>query len=267
MGSSASESAESTGPPARIGLTTYVERAQQGVWDVPAAYLQYQYVESVTRVGGLALLLPPQPVSAAAVDAVLDSVDGLVLTGGKDVDARLYGEQPHVEADEPRTERDAWELALLRGALDRDLPVLGICRGAQVLNVALGGTLEQHLPDALGEDNHRAGPGRFVSRAVRTVPGSRLASILGEEAAASCYHHQAIAKLAPDLVASGHAEDGIVEALEKPGEPFVVAVQWHPEETLDDVRLFHALVEAASPGDRARRDHDQDQDSNERQAS
>ena len=237
----ASSASESNRPAARIGLTTYVERAQQGVWDVPAAYLQYQYVESVTRVGGVALLLPPQPVGAAAVDA------------------RLYGEQPHAEADEPRTERDAWELALLRGALDRGMPVLGICRGAQVLNVALGGTLEQHLPDALGEDNHRAGPGRFVSRTVRTVPGSRLASVLGEEAAASCYHHQAIAKLAPDLVASGHAEDGIVEALELPGDRFVLAVQWHPEETLDDVRLFHALVEAA-----AGRGQDKD---NERKAS
>lgn len=255
----ASSASESNRPAARIGLTTYVERAQQGVWDVPAAYLQYQYVESVTRVGGVALLLPPQPVGAAAVDAALDSVDGLVFTGGKDVDARLYGEQPHAEADEPRTERDAWELALLRGALDRGMPVLGICRGAQVLNVALGGTLEQHLPDALGEDNHRAGPGRFVSRTVRTVPGSRLASVLGEEAAASCYHHQAIAKLAPDLVASGHAEDGIVEALELPGDRFVLAVQWHPEETLDDVRLFHALVEAA-----AGRGQDKD---NERKAS
>ena len=240
-----------------VGLTTYVERAQQGVWDVPAAYLQYQYVESVTRVGAVATLLPPQPVSAEAVDAVLDRVDALVLTGGKDVDARLYGEQPHAEADEPRTERDAWELGLLRAALDRDVPVLGICRGAQVVNVALGGTLEQHLPDALGADTHRAGPGRFVGRTVRTVPGSRLASILGEEAAASCYHHQAIARLGPDLVASGHAEDGIVEALELPGERFVVAVQWHPEETLDDVRLFRALVAAV-------RDT---QDQKERQAS
>lgn len=236
---------ETSARPAVIGLTTYVERAQQGVWDVPAAYLQYQYVESVTRVGGVALLLPPQPVSAAAVDAVLDGIDGLVLTGGKDVDARLYGELPHAEADEPRTERDAWELALLRGALDRALPVLGICRGAQVVNVALGGTLEQHLPDAMGgADDHRAGVGRFASRTVRTVAGSRLASIVGEEVGASCYHHQAIAKLAPDLVASGHAEDGIVEAVELPGERFVVAVQWHPEETLDDVRLFQALVEA-----------------------
>jgi putative glutamine amidotransferase len=245
-----------TGRPVVVGLTTYVERAQQGVWDVPAAYLQYQYVESVTRVGGIATLLPPQPVSAEAVDAVLDRVDALVLTGGKDVDARLYGEQPHAEADEPRTERDAWELGLLRGAVDRELPVLGICRGAQVVNVALGGTLEQHLPDAIGEDTHRAGPGRFVGRTVRTVPGSRLASILGDEAAASCYHHQAIARLAPDLVASGHAEDGIVEALELPGERFVLAVQWHPEEILDDVRLFRAVVQAA-----------RDQDENERKAS
>jgi putative glutamine amidotransferase len=258
--------------PVVVGLTTYVERAQQGVWDVPAAYLQYQYVESVTRVGAVATLLPPQPVSAAAVHAVLDRIDALVLTGGKDVDARLYGEVPHAEADEPRTERDAWELGLLRGALDRGMPVLGICRGAQVLNVALGGTLEQHLPDAMGgADDHRAGLGRFAGRTVRTVPGSRLASILGEGAGASCYHHQAIAKLAPDLVASGHAEDGIVEAVELPGERFVLAVQWHPEETLDDVRLFHALVEAAAPGGRAPRHAqeppDRDHENEEQEAS
>jgi putative glutamine amidotransferase len=234
-----------------VGLTTYVERARQGVWDVPAAYLQYQYVESVTRVGGLAVLLPPQPVTAEGVETVLDLLDALVLTGGKDVDARLYGEAPHAQADAPRTERDAWEVALLRGALDRDLPVLGVCRGAQLLNVALGGTLVQHLPDVTDADAHRAGPGRFAGHTVRTVPGSRLASIVGESAVASCYHHQAIARLAAGLVAAGHAEDGILEAVEVPGARFAVAVQWHPEETLDDVRLFRALVEAArQPADR-----------------
>lgn len=241
---SASDTGHQGGPV--IGLTTYVEPARQGVWDVPAAYLQYQYVESVTRVGGVAVLLPPQPVTPGAVDAVLDRLDGLVLTGGKDVDARLYGEAPHAEADTPRTERDSCELALLRGALDRDLPVLGICRGAQVLNVALGGTLIQHLPEVVGADAHRAGPGAFAHHVVRTVPGSRLADVLGESARACCYHHQAIGTLAPGLTAAGYAEDGVVEALELPDARFALAVQWHPEEALDDVRLFRALAEAAS---------------------
>ena len=229
-----------------IGLTTYVETVQQGVWDGPAAYLQYQYVESVTRVGGVAVLLPPQPAEPDTASAVLDRLDGLVLTGGKDVDARLYGEEPHAAADTPRVERDAWELSLARAALDRDLPLLGIWRGAQVLNVALGGTLVQHLPDLTGSDGHRAGPGVFAHHDVRTVPGSRLAEILGTSAGAACYHHQAIGALAPGLVAGGHAEDGIVEAVELPAARFVLAVQWHPEEKRDDVRLFRALVEAAA---------------------
>ena len=241
-----------TGAAPVIGLTTYVERAQQGVWDVPAAYLQYQYVESVTRVGGIALLLPPQPVGegpegvGGAVGAVLDRLDGLVLTGGKDVDARLYGAAPHPEADAPRAERDTWEMRLARAALDRDLPLLGICRGAQVLNVALGGTLVQHLPEVTGTDAHRAGPGRFAHHDVRTVPGSLLADLLGPTVGAACYHHQALAELAPSLVAAGHAEDDVVEAVEVVGARFALAVQWHPEELRDDVRLFQALVDAAS---------------------
>jgi len=229
-----------------IGLTTYVETVQQGVWDGPAAYLQYQYVESVTRAGGVAVLLPPQQVGAGSVDAILDRLDGLVLTGGKDVDARLYGATPHAEADRPRVARDTLETQLARAAIDRDLPLLGICRGAQVLNVALGGTLVQHLPDLTGGDTHRAGPGRFAHHDVRIVPGTRLAVLLGESAGAACYHHQALADLAPGLVATGHAEDGVVEAVELPAARFVLAVQWHPEQIRDDVRLFRALVEAAS---------------------
>lgn len=234
---------ETSARPAVIGLTTYVERAQQGVWDVPAAYLQYQYVESVTRVGGVALLLPPQPVSAAAVDAVLDGIDGLVLTGGKDVDARLYGELPHAEADEPRTERDAWELALLRGALDRGLPVLGVCRGAQVVNVALGGTLEQHLPDRVGHTAHSPSPGVYASHHVTAVEGTRLASVVGTDVLdVPTYHHQAVATH-PGYVPAAWHEDGTLEAMEDPEQPFRLGVQWHPEAG-DDGRLFDALVDA-----------------------
>lgn len=227
-------------------MTTYVERAQQGVWDVPAAYLQYQYVDLVGRAGGVAVLLPPQPSTPEVVAEVLGRVDALVVAGGKDVDARRYGAAPHATADEPRPLRDDWELDLVHAALGREMPVLGICRGAQVLNVALGGSLVQHLPDATGSDTHRAGPGRFATNTVHTVPGSRLAGVLGGSTTVSCYHHQAVEELAPGLQATAHAEDGVVEGIERPGEQFVVGVQWHPEETLDDLRLMQALVRAAT---------------------
>ncbi len=228
-----------------IGVTTYVEQAQQGVWDVPAAYLQYQYVESVTAAGGTAVLLPPQPSGPDLAHSVLDRIDALVLSGGKDVDAGRYGEEPHPTADAPRPERDAFEIDLVRAALDRDLPVLGICRGAQVLNVAMGGTLVQHLPDVTGADTHRAGPGVFAPRSVHTVDGTVLASLVGESCEVHCYHHQAVAEVAEGLVVSARAEDGVIEALELPAARFAVAVQWHPEETRDDMRLFEGLVRAA----------------------
>src|SRR5262249_28117818 len=152
---------------------------------------------------------------------------------------------PHDTTDEPRTVRDVWEFALLRGALERGLPVLGICRGAQVLNVALGGTLHQHLPDVLGHSGHRAGNGVFARLPVRTVPGTRLAALVGESIDAPSYHHQAIDKVGDQLVVSAWDPDGVVEAVELPGDNFVLAVQWHPEKSLDDLRLFRAIVGAA----------------------
>jgi putative glutamine amidotransferase len=172
-------------------------------------------------------------------------LDGLLITGGKDVDPAVYGQEPHPSTDQPAGQRDAWEFALLRAALKRQLPVLGICRGAQVLNVALGGTLHQHLPDVIGHSGHRAGNAVFTTLPVRTVPGTRLAGLVGEAVDARCYHHQAIAKLGDGLVVSGWDADGVIEALELPGTGFVLAVQWHPEESLDDLRLFSAVVEAA----------------------
>ncbi len=226
-------------------MTTYLTRAQMGVWDVRASFLPQVYFKGVTEAGGVAVLLPPQPVNADVAERVLDSLDGLLITGGNDVDPGAYGQQPHPSNDKPAPERDDWEFALLRGALARKLPVLGICRGAQVLNVALGGSLHQHLPDVIGHSGHRAGNAVFTTLPVRTVAGTRLASLVGESVDARCYHHQAIADLGEGLVVSGWDADGVVEALELPGDDFVLAVQWHPEESLDDLRLFSAIVEAA----------------------
>jgi putative glutamine amidotransferase len=228
-----------------VGLTTYLEQVQSDGWDVPAGYLSSSYFEGVISAGGIAVLLPPQPVDPDIASSVLDSLDGLVITGGYDLDPATYGQQPHPTTDQPRTARDAFEFALLRGALDRGLPVLGICRGAQVLNVAFGGTLHQHLPELLGHKGHRAGGGVFTRLPVRTVAGTRLAALLGESAEGPCYHHQAIDKVGDGLVVSAWDRDGVVEAVEVAGDNFVLAVQWHPEQSLDDLRLFTAIVDAA----------------------
>ncbi|HZE16606.1 MAG TPA: gamma-glutamyl-gamma-aminobutyrate hydrolase family protein, partial [Mycobacterium sp.] len=160
-------------------------------------------------------------------------------------DPAVYGQLPHPASDEPGPDRDAWEFALLAEALKRKLPVLGICRGAQVLNVTLGGTLHQHLPDVIGHSGHRAGNAVFTTLTVRTVPGTRLAALIGESADAKCYHHQAIAELGERLIVSAWDADGVIEAIELPGDSFALAVQWHPEESLDDLRLFAAIVDAA----------------------
>jgi putative glutamine amidotransferase len=228
-----------------IGLTTYLQQAQTGVWDVHASFLPGIYLEGVTLAGGIATLLPPQPVDAEIAGRILDGVDGLIITGGKDVDPAAYGHDPHPTTDEPDRVRDAWEFTLLTAALQRHLPVLGICRGAQVLNVALGGTLHQHLPDVVGHTRHQQGNAVFSTSAIRTVAGSRLAGLIGEDTNAQCYHHQAIDRLGDGLMISALDDEGVIEAVEMPGHDFVLAVQWHPEETLDDLRVFAGLVEAA----------------------
>lgn len=228
-----------------MGLTTYLERVQTGVWHVPAGYLPADYFQGVISAGGIALLLPPQPVDAETVGRVLDGLHALVITGGYDLDPAAYGQPPHPSTDQPRQDRDGWEFALIKGALERGLPVLGICRGAQVLNVALGGTLHQHLPDVIGHRGHQAGDGVFTKLSVRTVPGTRLAALLGETAEVPCYHHQAIDQVGAGLVVSAWDADGVVEALELPGDGFVLAVQWHPEKAPEDPRLLQAVVTAA----------------------
>ncbi|WEO78561.1 gamma-glutamyl-gamma-aminobutyrate hydrolase family protein [Cryobacterium sp. SO2] len=238
--------AGASGTPPLIGLTTYLEQASTGVWNVPAAFLPKVYFDAITRAGGIAVLLPPQPVTAGIVARVLDALDGLVITGGKDIEPARYGQHAHPLTDEPRPDRDAWEDALLRGALERDLPFLGICRGAQVLNVTLGGTLHQHLPDLVGDTRYQAGHGIFNTVDVAVQPGSLLSGLVGDAAlTVPVYHHQAIDRLADGLSVTGTSDPGIVQAVELSTATFAVAVQWHPEEAQGDLRLFSGLVAAA----------------------
>jgi putative glutamine amidotransferase len=231
-------------------MTTYLQQAQTGVWDVQASFLPAIYFQGVNLAGGIAVLLPPQPVDSGAAARVLDGLDGLILTGGKDVDPARYGRQPHPTTDEPDRLRDAWEFALLDEALRRGIPVLGICRGAQMLNVALGGTLHQHLPDVIGHTHHQKGNAVFGTSAVWTEPGTRLADLIGASSDAQCYHHQAIDRVGDGLIVSARDDDGVIEAVEldRRSRPdhWVVGVQWHPEERLDDLRLFAAVVAAAN---------------------
>jgi putative glutamine amidotransferase len=249
VGSNASDAAPRARP--RIGVTTYLEVARWGVWDRAAALVPQVYLDGVTRAGGVPLLLPPM----ATEPTVLDMLDGLVLIGGADVDPDRYGEPRHATA-KTRPDRDAHELTLLAAAMERDVPVLGLCRGAQVVNVALGGSLVQHLPETLGHDGHQRGPGVFGSTLVRVEPGTRLADILGPEVKVPCYHHQGLARIADGLRPAATASDGITEAVESTGSWWLLGVQWHPEEDPDDLRLFQAHVDAARArrsGDTARR--------------
>ena len=230
-----------------VGITTYLERARTGVWDVRSAVLPQVYLDSVTNAGGVAVLLPPQAPTPEAVERVLGTLDALVLSGGADVDPGLYGQERHEQTSEPRADRDAWELALLHGAIERDLPFLAICRGAQLLNVALGGTLHQHLPEVVGTERYQPGGGAFGAVDVTVTGPSLLADVLGGEAAGltvQCYHHQALDRVAGGLTVTATSEDGVIEAVEMPAVRFGVGVQWHPEEDAADGRLFAALVAA-----------------------
>ncbi|MFF7677096.1 gamma-glutamyl-gamma-aminobutyrate hydrolase family protein [Actinacidiphila glaucinigra] len=227
-----------------IGVSTYwVDSARWGGWDLPSALLPAGYPLLVRRSGGLAALLPPDDPSHAA-DAVA-RLDGLVVAGGPDVEPARYGAEPDPRTDPPARERDAWELALIDAALAAGVPLLGICRGMQLLNVALGGTLTQHI------DGHR-GPrvGVFGRHTVKPVPGTRYAEAVPEAATVPTYHHQAVDALGRGLVISAEAEDGTPEAVELPGDRFVLGVQWHPEMD-EDERVMRALIAAAACAVRA----------------
>jgi putative glutamine amidotransferase len=200
------------------------------------------YVDGIVRAGGVPVLLPPV---GAGYAELASAVDGLVLTGGADIEPVRYGQVPH-EKTYIRPARDTFEFALLDAALQAGLPVLGVCRGIQVLNVAFGGTLTQHLPEAIGSVEHQPAIATFGATKVGLAEGSKMAGILGSEIYCHCYHHQAIAELGRGLRAVGWSSDGVIEAVELAGDTFVLGVQWHPEQDIDDQRLFAALVAAAA---------------------
>jgi putative glutamine amidotransferase len=232
-----------------IGVTAATERVSYGVWnEIPAFISPARYVEAVQRAGGRPVLLPPDPEDAGDPAQVLDLLDALVVTGGAgDLDPALYGDERHPETGPVQEERDAYELALVRSALEREMPVLGICRGMQVLNTVYGGTIEQHLPDVLGHEEHRHTPGTFADHEVRLVPDSLAARAAGSErTAAKSHHHQGIKEVGEGLRVTGWAVgDDAVEALEDPSCPFVLGVLWHPEED-ENSQLIMALVSEVS---------------------
>ncbi|MFG1855288.1 gamma-glutamyl-gamma-aminobutyrate hydrolase family protein [Actinomadura geliboluensis] len=231
------------GPPV-IGITTYQEPARWGTWVREAALLPAPYVRSVERAGGVPVLLPPA-ATLRGVDLLVGRLDGIVLAGGGDVDPELYGAARHHETGPPQPQRDRFELALVRAAVSADLPFLAICRGMQVLNVARGGALIQHLPEAVGHRGHAPQAGLVGSHPVRISSTSQIGKILGDAADVPAYHHQAVGRLGKGLSAVAWAEDQVVEAIELQGHRFGLAVQWHPEEG-EDKRLFEALVAEAA---------------------
>jgi putative glutamine amidotransferase len=232
-----------------IGICTALERAKWSVWDQEAYLLPRSYIGAIQRAGGIALMLPPDEALEEDPDEILDLVDGLILAGGADIDPASYGQQRHPETRHTVPERDSFELALARRALEREIPLLGACRGMQLMNVAAGGTLLQHLPDSHGHHEHRRNPGSFdgADHDVRLADGSLAARAAGETShATKSHHHQGIDRLGDGFEVTGWSTlDELPEALEMPERRFALGVQWHPEAD-ERSRLIAALVEEAA---------------------
>jgi putative glutamine amidotransferase len=234
------------GAPA-IGICAAIERASWGVWSRYEVTLAPRtYVSAVQRAGGMAWVLPPDDAAVADPDLILDRLDGLILAGGADLDPASYGAETHTETRGTWPERDRFELALARRALERDMPLLGICRGMQLLNVALGGTLDQHLPESVGSEVHRSVGGSFGEHHVRLEPESLACAAAGIDGfVVWSHHHQGVAEVGEGLRVSGWSvEDDLIEAIELPGKRFALGVIWHPEED-ENSRVIGALVGAA----------------------
>jgi gamma-glutamyl-gamma-aminobutyrate hydrolase PuuD len=234
----------------RIGLTTYYQQASWGVWQADAAILPGTYVQAVVAAGGTPVLLPP----VGTDPAIVELLDGLIIAGGSDVDPDQYGAEPH-ELTRSQPARDTHDIALTRAALATGLPLFSICRGAQILNVALGGSLIQHIPDVNPQAaQYQPAPGVFGNVEFTSKPGSITEDLLGQSAAAPCYHHQAVDRIADGLCVTAAAEDGTVQALETTTDGWVLGVQFHPEQNPDDLRLFRGFVEAARTYRQERKD-------------
>lgn len=232
-----------------IGICAGLEKARWGVWDQPAALLPLSYLRAIQRAGGLALMLAPDEHVSEEPEEVLGLIDGLILAGGADIDPSSYDQPAHPETHDTVPERDVFEIALARAAIERDMPLLGICRGMQLLNVACGGTLSQHLPELLGHGEHRRAPGSFdgAEHDVTLTDGSLAQRAAGETTHSTrSHHHQGVDCVGAGLIVSGTSNlDDLPEAIELPGKNFVLGVQWHPE--ADERSLvIRALVDAAA---------------------
>jgi putative glutamine amidotransferase len=224
-----------------IGITSYAEQVRMGVWTEDAAVVPLAYVRAVEHAGGRPIVLPPVE---DGIDETLDALHGVIFSGGGDLDPGLYGAEAHPATDTPKPWRDLPELRLLEAALERDLPVLAICRGSQLLNVARGGDLVQHLPEVVGNERHKHQPGAYSDHPVSVAPDSRLGGLLGEHAPVKSHHHQGMGRIGEGLREVAWADDGVVEGLEDPAKRFALGVLWHPEEG-PDFALFQGLVEEA----------------------
>jgi putative glutamine amidotransferase len=226
-----------------IGITGYLEPARWADFVREAVISPVTYTRAVERAGGTPVILPPVPLDC--VPRLVESLDGIVFSCGPDLDPRLYGATPHEATSPPDRRRDTFELALMRAAIDAGHPFLAICRGMQALNVVRGGTLIQHLPEALGHDRHAPDPVKMAVHDVQLSAGSKIGQMLGGHASVPTRHHQGVQRLGSGLLAVAWADDQVVEAVELQGHPFGLGVQWHPEEG-EDLRLFTELVKASS---------------------